>query len=217
LLVCPDTQVNLTLRSRPFLPMAWEDFERKSRPDRVPLEELLRLDPEHTDPRIDEITPPRQAGRTMIVCINGNESRDWREEARFLRGATIHGHPLVVIDPRGVGASRPAIFAMAATYADPLSGAEENIAYNAFLVGKNLVGMRVADVLAAISRLGDKFKPRRMVLCGRRDAAMVACLAAAVSKQVDQVACEDMLLSFRPLFAAHGYPINAASILPGLL
>ena len=26
-----------------------------------------------------------------------------------------------------------------------------------------------------------------------------------------------MLLSFRPLFAADGFPINAASILPGLL
>ena len=29
---------------------------------------------------------------------------------------------------------------------------EENIAYNAFLVGKSLLGMRVADVLAAVRR-----------------------------------------------------------------
>ena len=45
----------------------------------------------------------------------------------------------------------------------------------------------------------------------------MACLAAAVDPRIDRVACEDMLLSFRPLFAAEGFPINAASILPGLL
>ena len=33
-------------------------------------------------------------------------------------------------------------------YADPLCGVEENLAYNAFLVGRTLLGMRVADVLA---------------------------------------------------------------------
>ena len=153
----------------------------------------------------------------MLVCINGNEARDWREEAVLLKAAEHEGHAVMVIDPRGVGAARPSIFARAPHYADPLSGAEENIAYNAFLVGKSLLGMRVADVLAAIGRIGETVKPRRIVVCGRRDAALVACLAAAVDPAIDRVACEDMLLSFRPLFAAEGFPINAASILPGLL
>ena len=86
------------------------------------------------------------------------------------------------------------MFAEAPHYADPLSGVEENLAYNAFLVGKSLLGMRVADVLAAIARLEEKHKPRRIVLCGRSDAALVACLAAAVSPLIHGVACEDMLL-----------------------
>ena len=217
LLVCPDGQVNLSLRSRPFLPLAWEEFERKPKPARVPLAELLRLDPELADPRIAEITPDRRPGQTIVICINGNESRDWREEAEFLRAAATDGRAVVVVDPRGVGASRPSIFAKAPHYADPLSGPEENLAYNAFLVGKSLLGMRVADVLAAISRLAEKDESRKIVLCGRRDAALVACLAAAVCPRVGHVACEDMLLSFRPLFNAAGLPINAASILPGLL
>src|SRR5262249_2800991 len=101
------------------LPMAWEDFERKPRLARMPLAEILRLDPEHADPRIDEIKPSRLPGRTMIVCINGNESGDWREESRFLRAATIHRHPGWVLGPRGVRAAPPAIFAKAANYADP--------------------------------------------------------------------------------------------------
>ncbi len=217
LLVCPDGQANLSLRSRPFLPLAWEEFERKPKPARVPLAELLRLDPELADPRIAEITSNRRAGQTVVICINGNESRDWREESEFLRAAAADGRAVVVVDPRGVSPARPQGFAKAPQYADPLSGPEENLAYNAFLVGKSLLGMRVADVLAAISRLGEKGKSGRIVLCGRRDAALVACLAAAVSPGVGQVACEDMPLSLPTLFGASGVPINAASILPGLL
>jgi pimeloyl-ACP methyl ester carboxylesterase len=217
LLVCHDGQVNLSMRSRPFLPMAWEHFERKPKPSRVPLIDLLRLDPDHADPRIDEVAPARQPGQTVIVCINGNESRDWREEAEFLRATRQPGHAVLVVDPRGVGTSRPSIFAKAPHYVDPLSGAEENIAYNAFLVGRSVLGMRVADVMAAVAQLKKKDRPGRIVLCARRDAAMVACLAAAVDPAIDRVACEDMLLTFRPLFNAEGHPLNAASILPGLL
>ncbi len=155
--------------------------------------------------------------QTVVVLINGNESRGWNEETELLKALEGRGHVVVVVDPRGVGQNRPKVFAQAPHYADPLSGAEENIAYNAFLVGKSLLGMRVADVLKALETLMAGRKPGRVVVCGRHDAAIVACLASAVDPRIDQVACEDMLLSFRPLFAADGFPINAASILPGLL
>jgi hypothetical protein len=94
---------------------------------------------------------------------------------------------------------------------------EENIAYNAFLVGKSLLGMRVTDVLVAVRKILAERKPRRVVLCARRDAALTACLAAAVEPAIDLVAIEDMILSFRALFSAKGSTIYAASILPGLL
>src|SRR5262249_55869850 len=135
----------------------------------------------------------------------------------LLRALDGRGHAVLVVDPRGVAQSRPAIFATARHYTDPISGVEENIAYNAFLLGKSLLGMRVTDVLVAIKTLAEKGQPRRIVLCGRRDAALVACLAAAVEPTIDQVACEELVLSFRQLFSERGFPINAASILPGLL
>jgi hypothetical protein len=124
---------------------------------------------------------------------------------------------VAVVDPRGVGKLRPPLQVKGHDYADPLVGVEENIAYNAFLVGKSLLGMRVADVLAALARVKETMKPGRVILCGRRDAALVACLAAAVSKDVEAVAVEDMALSFLPLFDAAGQAVNAASILPRLL
>ena len=217
LLVCDDGQVNRSFRSRHLLPMAWEEFERKPKAARVSLRELLRLDPEQADPRVTAITAAPRSEQTAVVCVNGNEARDWREETELLRALERRGHAVLVVDPRGAAQSRPAIFATARRYNDPISGVEENIAYNAFLLGKSLLGMRVTDVLVAIKMLAEKGKPRRIVLCGRRDAALVACLAAAVEPAIDQVACEELLLSFRPLFAERGFPINAASILPGLL
>ena len=44
--------------------------------------------------------------------------------------------------------------------------------------GKSLLGMRVTDVLEAVARVRRKAQPERLVLCGRRDSALVACLAA---------------------------------------
>lgn len=217
LLVCPDGQANTSMRSRPFLPMAWAEFERKPRSARVRLEQVLGLDLDQADPRIEEILPARRPDAVRLVCINGNESRDWREQAEFLHSAEKHGHAVIIIDPRGVGASRPSVFAKAAHYADPLSGVEENLAYNAFLVGRSLAGMRSSDVLAAISQLRKREEARRIVLCGRRDAALVSCLSAAVDGRIDRVACEEMPITFRPLFSADGLPFNAASIVPGLL
>jgi hypothetical protein len=197
--------------------MAWEEFERKPKLPRTSLRDLLGLDVDQASPRITEIAGGPKAGRTLVVLLNGNESRGWNEEAELLKALEGRGHAIVMIDPRGVGPCRPRIFAEAPHYADPLSGVEENIAYNAFLVGKSLLGMRVSDVLKALELGSSGTRPGRAILCGRRDAALVACLAAAVDPRIERVACEELLLSFRPLFAADGFPINAASILPGLL
>jgi hypothetical protein len=98
-----------------------------------------------------------------------------------------------------------------------LTGVEENLAYNAFLVGKSLIGMRVTDVQAAVQKLTTQAKPSRIVLCGRRDAALVACLTAAIEPSVTHVAMERMPLTYRWYFDPVGRPINAASVIPFFL
>jgi hypothetical protein len=77
--------------------------------------------------------------------------------------------------------------------------------------------MRVADVLTAVQQAARTSQPRRIVLCGRRDAALVACLAAAIEPSITHVATEGLLLDLRSLFIAEAQPINAASIVPNLL
>ena len=54
-MVCPQGQVNLAFGSRPFLPLALEQFDGEKAPERKPLRQLLRLDPELADPGITMI------------------------------------------------------------------------------------------------------------------------------------------------------------------
>src|SRR5205085_1563277 len=57
----------------------------------------------------------------------------------------------------------------------------------------------------------------KILLCGRKDAALVACFAAAVDDSIDRVATQELLLTYLDLFNPAGQPINAASILPAML
>ncbi len=215
--VCAEGQVNLTFRSRPLLPLALTEFRKRKPAPRVSLKDLLRLDPKQADVRLTEVSAGDKNAHVHFLCLNGIETPDWREAKDFLNALSRQGAAVTVIDPRGVGALRPALEVRGHAYSDPLCGVEENLAYNAFLVGKSLLGMRVTDVLKAVSQIRAKDQAARLVVCGRRDAALVACLAAAVEPAITRVAVEDMLLSFWRLFDAGGRPINAASVLPGLL
>jgi dienelactone hydrolase len=219
LLVCTDGQVNGALRSRHLLTLALEEFDRRKQParKRIPLTELLRLDPKEADYRTVQIAAGKPADQTLVICVNGNESPPWQEEKGFRETLEQRGYAVVVVDPRGVGSLRPRLSVKGHDYADPLAGVEENLAYNAFLVGKSLLGMRVTDVQAAVRQLAAKTKRSRVILCGRRDAALVACLTAAIEPSVTGVALEQMPLTYRWYFDPVGRPINAASVLPYLL
>jgi dienelactone hydrolase len=214
--VCPGGQVQLTFPSRYLLPLTREDFEKRSNTGHRSLESLLELDPERADFHLTEEFAGG-GGSAYLLCINGVETADWRVEREFLRAVHERGFALSVLDPRGVGRLRPALEVKGHDYADPLDGVEENIAYNAFLVARSLLGMRVTDVLAGIAELKRRGKGTNIVLCARRDAGLVACLTAALEPKVNRVAVEEVLLSYWPLFEASGFSVNAASILPGLL
>ncbi len=216
--VCPDGQVSLSLGSRALMPIAWKAFTQRLRPVRMTLRALLDLDPQSAHPLITELNPVDGGHQILVICLNGSESPDWQEhEPAFLRSIAQAGHAVAIVDPRGVGRQRPDLPLMGHDYADPLVGVEENIAYNAFLVGRTLAGMRVADLLAAMRTLVARARPRRMVIVGRRDAAWIACLAAAIEPTIDAVALEAMPLAFDLLFTADAQPINSASVISNLL
>lgn len=217
LLVCKDGQVNVTFQSRHLLTLALEEFDSRKKSERASLTDLLRLDPKYADFRAVPLAGNAAVDQTLVVCINGNESRPWQEEKALVNALKNAGYAVVAVDARGIGSLRPKLSVKGRDHADPLNGVEENLAYNAFLVGKSLLGMRVTDVQAAVQKLTAQTKRSKIILCGRRDAAFVACLTAAIEPSVTHVATEEMPLTFRLYFDPAGRPINAASILPSLL
>jgi len=217
LLACPDGQVGVSFGSRPLLPMAMEEFRARGKRPAVALKELLRTSPDGIDYRLADGPGGARDGAPLVLLVNGNEAPGWGGERGLLGALAGRGYAVKTLDPRGVGALRVALRSAGDRYADPLSGVEENLAYNAFLVGESLLSMRVADVLAAVARLSGAPGGRPIVLCGRRDSALVALLAAALEPRIARVAVEDTMLSLLPLFEAGGTAINAASILPGML
>lgn len=145
LLVCADGQVNLTFKSRHLLPLALEEFDRKKKSPRLPLRDVLRLDPDLVDYHVTGIVAGAKETGTTIVCINGNESRPWQEETDLMQALRKRGYAVMTVDSRGVGPLRPKLaIRLGRDYADPLEGVEENIAYNAFLTGKTLLGIAPA-------------------------------------------------------------------------
>ena len=204
LLVCADGQANVTLKSRPLLPLALEEFRGRPKLPRKPLRDVLRLEPDGARVHLTEIGAAAGVGKTLVLCVNGNDVPDWREQADFLQSLTRAGHAVAVVDPRGVGPLRPDLAVKGRSYTDPLVGVEANIAYNAFLLGRTLLGLRVADVSAAVRPRVPEPRPSRVILCGHRDAALVACLAAAVEPAVWGVAAEEMPLSVGPCSPRQG-------------
>ncbi len=216
LLVGPTGQVNIDFKSRHLLPLALEQFPPQPKRTREALRELLHLDPESADAEVTAKIPISKIENTIVLCLNGNEGPEWNEEKDFLKSMANAGHETRIVEPRGVGKLRPALAIRGQDYADPLAGVEENIAYNAFLVGKTLLGMRVADVLRVVSQMLKESPTAEIILCGRRDAALVAVLAAALEPTISRVVAEGLLLDYRDLFTPDAPAINAASILPGM-
>ncbi len=217
LAVCTGGQVNLDFGSRPLLALAWEQLGKQPPAQPRPLAELLKVDRAAADPRIEAIGTPGPAGQKLVLCVGGNETGDWRDERAFVQAVARSGAALLSVEPRLVGHRRLDATVRGHDYCDPLCGVEANLAYNALLVGHSLPGLRVADVLAAVDRTLAETKPALLALCGRRDAALVCLLAAALEPRIAGVAVEECLASFAALFLPEGRPINAASIVPGLL
>ncbi len=148
--VCPDGQVNVSFKSRHLLPLALAEFRARPKKPRMRLKDLLYLPADRTEYVQTDVGGKVKADGVTVLLVNGNEAPDWRQEKKLLDTLGRAGYAVRVIDPRGVGQLRPKLEVKGHDYADPLVGVEANLAYNAFLVGRSLLGMRVADVQAAV-------------------------------------------------------------------
>ena len=215
--VCKDGQVQVAFQSRHLFDVALDEFRKAPGSAKKPLSQVIHLNIGSADPYIPDVTFKIPNLKSWVICINGNETPDWRESKEFIETLSRAGHRLIFLDPRGVGNRRVKLAVKGRDYSDPISSVEANLAYNAFLVGETLVGMRTADVIAAVRQIMKRNPPEKVILCGRKDSGLIALMAASIEPMISGVAVEEIPESFMSLLSESAAPLNAASIVPGLL
>ena len=135
----------------------------------------------------------------------------------------------IVLDPAGAPATLPDQIVFSLTVrgwgeAAPQAGksgytADYQTAMRAILVGKNLPGMQVYDVLRAFDYLAARpgVDPERISLLGRGSGAVLALLAAAVEPRFHQVRLESPLPSYLAIVRAPLHENTEAILIPGVL
>lgn len=214
--VCPEGQVNVTHHSRHLFSVAAADFRRRPPGKKQTLQALLRLEGESAEVHLRQVAPGRE-GDSHALFVDGNESPSWERDQALLDALARGGWGVTIASPRGVGPLRSKREVKGQAYEDPLCGVEENLAYNAFLLGRSLLAMRVHDVASSIAEVRQTLRPKRLALVARGDAGIVAMLAAALEPAITHLALEGTLLSYWSLFRPDAAPLNAASLLPGML
>ena len=215
--VCNDGQVQVTFQSRHLFDVALDEFGKTQGSAKKNLSQAIHLNIVSADPYIPDVNDKNPKPKFWLICINGNETPDWFESKEFIETLSRAGHGLIFLHPRGVGNRRVKLAVKGRDYSDPISSVEANLAYNAFLVGETLVGMRTADVIAAVRQIMKRNQPEKVILCGRKDAGLIALMAASIDPMISGVAVEEIPESFMSLLSESAAPLNAASIVPGLL
>lgn len=161
-----------------------------------------------------ESSSPANASITLYIDEDGKETlRQQESRVKEIGG----GGTVVGIDPRGVGetmsnrGSRTRYYDYHAT--------ETEFAYNSFILGRTLLGRRVYDVLSIVQLLKAKeeWQGRTIRVHGRGRGALIALFAAAMDNSIDEVVCEDMLVSYEEIVLNEVYGHHPCNLVPGIL
>jgi dienelactone hydrolase len=129
------------------------------------------------------------------------------------------GSPVVcAADIRGVGAVAPEFGSGHADYAAS-HRLEENYAWGSLMLGKPLVGQRVADILAFVAALHQHpaTAQRRILVAATQKLTVPALFAAALDKRIDGLYLSGGLTSFSDVVDTEIYSHPFGNFVPGLL
>jgi cephalosporin-C deacetylase-like acetyl esterase len=90
----------------------------------------------------------------------------------------------------------------------------------AFIVGKTMVGMQVADLLRTFNYLASRpdVNPEKITLLGKGNGGVVALFAAALDPRLEKTICEDTLVSYLDLASKTFYNQSLFDVIvPGVL
>jgi cephalosporin-C deacetylase-like acetyl esterase len=158
--------------------------------------------------------PSQGAARKRAVILA--DSRGKSAAAAEAEELAAHGYLVLAPDLRGFGETLPRTDRRDTFVRN--FGDYEN-AMTALLVGKTLVGMRAADVSAAVSVLAARSDAdaSRVAVVGRGGAAIPALLAAVLDNRIGGLAVDGMLVSYQAVVTERLHQGVVEQIIPSAL
>jgi dienelactone hydrolase len=163
--------------------------------------------------------PRGQAQTKPVVLVIEAAGRNyhWGEDGLY-QALAERGYPVCAPDIRGVGDMAPEFGAGDPGYTRPHEN-EENYAWASLILGRPLLGQRVADILAVAAglRKHPALGSRPVVVAARGKMTVPAIFAAALDKNIVELYLERGLVSFRSIVDTEIYDHSFANFVPNLL
>ena len=163
--------------------------------------------------------PRGESGAKPLVVILEAAGRNshWHEDGLY-QALAERGYAVCAPDLRGVGDMAPEFGRGGANYTRSHEN-EENYAWASLILGRPLLGQRVADVLAMIAglRRHRALGSRTVVLAARGEMTVPAIFAAALDSNIHELYLERGLVSFRSIVDTEIYDHSFANFVPALL
>jgi hypothetical protein len=152
----------------------------------------------------------------LILEASGRNYR-WHDGALY-QSLAARGYPVCAADVRGVGDLAPEFSAGDPGYTRAHQN-EENFAWASMILGRPLLGQRVADILALTAGLHKHTATsgRRIVVAARGKMTVPAIFAAALDANISELYLAGGLVSFRSIVETENYDHSFANFVPGML
>lgn len=145
------------------------------------------------------------ARKPAVLYLNEDGGAGHADAAALARAGNIVGVPVL----RGWGAGREE--------AGP-HGGEYRTAMRALLVGRSMLGLQVADVLASYRALAARPDvAARIGIFGKGNGGVVGLFAAAIEPGIRKLVCEGSLISYMAMARAQYHEGLVQMVLPGVL
>jgi cephalosporin-C deacetylase-like acetyl esterase len=151
-----------------------------------------------------------------IVYVHGEGKAHDAEEQGLIDTLVAEGYMVFAPDVRGVGETRSH---------DTISGSYKRMGvegyhfYNYGMVGENLLGRRVFDLLRLLDLIDrrDDCDPAQISVAGVGMGALLALFAGALDRRFSTVACEGMPTSYKAIAMSEYYDHHPHLFIPGVL
>ena len=201
------TRYPRTIATRTTGGLVWEKIFFFSEPDIIVTGIIARRDDLDPDAPLPEDIVPT----IVLLDFGTTDLQDHRVHATLSDIAGDRGIAMA-FDPRGLGAVRSRDVNSSMICGNDYfayMGTEYKLAYDAFLMGSSLIGMRIFDILQAREYLADRYpKANSYGITGMRVGAVLAMYAAAAEESFERIDLVEPMPSFYELAVAEGFEID---------